>query len=165
MLDDVDLLVVGAGPAGCTVAERAASVLGWRVLVIDRRPHLAGNCFDAPHASGVLVHRYGPHYFRTDDAGLLAYLSRFTDWLPARYVTRAYQVMPRHGFTALFRRMLDHPRIRVLLDCDFEEVRRLVMPRQATLYCGPLDEFFHHPLGRLPYRSLKFDFVPFERPF
>jgi UDP-galactopyranose mutase len=264
MLDDVDLLVVGAGPAGCTVAERAASVLGWRVLVIDRRAHLAGNCFDAPHPSGVLVHRYGPHYFRTDDAGLLAHLSRFTDWLPARYevrslvrgklypfpinldtleqffgrtldadsarrlldevrvpvaepanseehvlsrvgrelyeafylhytrkqwglhprqlapsvcgripvrldrdpryVTHRFQVMPRLGFTALFRRMLDHPRIRVLLDCDFEELRRLVAPRQATLYTGPLDEYFHHRLGRLPYRSLKFDLVPFDRP-
>ena len=56
MLDDVDLLVCGAGPAGCVVAERAASVLGWKVLVIDRRNHVAGNCYDSTHASGVLVH-------------------------------------------------------------------------------------------------------------
>src|SRR5439155_19561460 len=51
---------------------------------VDRRDHLAGNCFDSRHRNGVLVHNYGPHYFRTNDADLLAYLSRFTDWVPAR---------------------------------------------------------------------------------
>src|SRR5207248_779055 len=89
MLDDVDLLVCGAGPAGCVIAERAASVLGWKVLVVDRRKHLAGNCHDGYHPSGVLVHSYGPHYFRTNDDGLLRYLSRFTEWVPARYEVRS----------------------------------------------------------------------------
>src|SRR5262245_38937931 len=89
MLDDVDLLVCGAGPAGSVVAERAASVLGWKVLVVDRRSHVAGNCHDCFHPSGVLVHRYGPHYFRTNDDDLFRYLSRFTDWLPARYEVRS----------------------------------------------------------------------------
>src|SRR5437762_14059805 len=90
MLDDIDLLVAGAGPAGCTIAERAAHVLGWKVLVVDRRSHLAGNCHDAPHASGVLVHRYGPHYFRTRDENLVRYLSRFTEWIPAKYEVRSF---------------------------------------------------------------------------
>lgn len=90
MLDDVDLLVCGAGPAGCVVAERAASVLGWKVLVVDRRNHVAGNCYDSTHASGVLVHNYGPHYFRTNDTALISYLSRFTDWTPANYEVRSY---------------------------------------------------------------------------
>ena len=85
MLDDIDLLVAGAGPAGCTVAERAATVLGWKVLVIDRREHLAGNCHDSRHTNGVLVHNYGPHYFRTSDESLLAYLSKFTDYWPPPY--------------------------------------------------------------------------------
>lgn len=84
-----DLLVVGAGPVGCVVAERAASVLKWRVLVIDRRPHLAGNCYDGPHSNGVVVHHYGPHYFRTRDRGVFRYLSQFTDWLPANYIVRS----------------------------------------------------------------------------
>lgn len=263
MLDDVDLLVCGAGPAGCVVAERAASVLGWKVLVVDRRPHLAGNCFDAPAANGVLVHRYGPHYFRTNDESLLRYLSRFADFTPAnyevrslvrgelypfpinlttlerffgrtldpeaaerllaskrvptadpanseefvlsrvgrelyeafylnytlkqwgahprdldpsvcgrvpvrldrdaRYVGHRFQVMPRGGFTKLFAKMLRHPKVRVLLNCDFAEVRELIRPRKATVYCGPVDEYFGHRLGRLPYRSLKFDFVPFRQ--
>ena len=88
MLDDVDLLVCGAGPVGCVVAERAANVLGWKVLVVDRRPHIAGNCHDSRHANGVLIHNYGPHYFRTNDDALLHYLSRFTDWVPAHYEVR-----------------------------------------------------------------------------
>ena len=89
MLDDIDLLICGAGPVGCVVAERAARVLGWRVLIVDRRRHLAGNCHDSPHANGVLVHKYGPHYFRTRDESLLKYLSRFTDWIPAHYEVKS----------------------------------------------------------------------------
>src|SRR5690349_6193399 len=67
MFEDVDLLVCGAGPAGCVLAERAAHVLGWKVLVVERRSHIAGNCHDSQHASGLLVHDYGPHYFRTNN--------------------------------------------------------------------------------------------------
>src|SRR5262245_31519865 len=89
MLDDVDLLVCGAGPVGCVVAERAAHVLGWRVLVVERRSHLAGNCHDSIHASGVRIHNYGPHYFRTNDEKLLRYLSRFTDWVPGNYIVKS----------------------------------------------------------------------------
>src|SRR5262245_43610880 len=89
MLDDVDLLVVGAGPAGCVVAERAARLLGWKVLVIDRRSHAAGNCHDTTHSNGVLIHAYGPHYFRAKDEGVVRYLSRFTGWVPARYEVRS----------------------------------------------------------------------------
>src|SRR5437764_5479284 len=89
MLDNVDLLVAGAGPVGCVVAERAANVLGWNVLVVDRRPHVAGNCYDSVHPSGVLVHDYGQHYFRTNNPELLQYLSRFADWVPANYEVKS----------------------------------------------------------------------------
>ena len=89
MLDDVDLLVCGAGPAGCVVAERAATVLGWKVLIVDRRAHIAGNCFDSKHANGVLIHNYGPHYFRTNYDNVLHYLSQFTEWIPAHYEVRS----------------------------------------------------------------------------
>ena len=259
MFDDVDLLVCGAGPVGCTVAERAAHVLGWNVLVVERRAHLAGNCFDSMHPSGIRIHNYGPHYFRTNDEKLLRYLSRFTDWIPGnyivkssvggrlypfpinlttleqffgkkldsaaaerllhekqvpvavprnseefvlskvgrelyesfylnytlkqwgrhprelapsvcgrvpvrlsrdeRYVDHRFQVMPKDGFTALFTRMLRHRKIRVLLDADFSELGRLVRPRQATVYTGPIDAYFDYSFGPLPYRSLQFDFV------
>lgn len=259
MLDDVDLLVCGAGPAGCVIAERAAQVLGWKVLVVEKRPHVGGNCHDSFHPCGLLVHDHGPHYFRTSDAALLRYLSRFTDWRSAhyevrslvrgqllpfpinlttlerffgrtldadsarrllasrrypiaapcnseevvlsrvgrelyeafylnytlkqwqippallephvcgripvrlnrdvRYVDQRFQVMPRRGFTSLFGRILRHRRIRVLCECDYQEVRGLIHPRQATVYTGPIDAYFGHRFGPLPYRSVHLDFV------
>jgi UDP-galactopyranose mutase len=73
------ILVVGAGFAGAVCAERLASA-GNRVLVMDRRPHIAGNAFDECDEHGVLVHRYGPHIFHTNSRRIFEYLSRFTNW-------------------------------------------------------------------------------------
>lgn len=265
MAPHVDLLVVGAGPTGCVVAERAAAVLGWRVLVIDRREHVGGNCHDPLHASGVRIHRHGPHCFRTNSRRVVTYLSRFTEWIPAdyrarafvngalhpfpinldtmeqffgrsfttpsahaflaarripcdtprnseqyllsrigpelyrafylnytrkqwgrhpraldasvcsrvpirftradRYFDHAFQQMPRDGFTAMFGRMLHHPNIEVRLNCAYDEVRESIRPRQATVYGGPLDGFFACRHGRLPWRSLRFDFQDMAREF
>jgi UDP-galactopyranose mutase len=75
-----DALVVGAGFAGAIMAERMAAVAGLRVLVIDRRPHVAGNAYDERDAAGILIHRYGPHVFHTNSDEVFAYLSRFTEW-------------------------------------------------------------------------------------
>lgn len=83
-----DLLIVGAGPVGCVVAERAAA-RGWSSLVVERRDHIAGNCYDRKHESGVLIHQYGPHYFRTNSPELRTYLSQFTDWIPGNYRVRS----------------------------------------------------------------------------
>ncbi len=250
---------VERGRSAASIAERAAALLGWKVLVVDRRAHVAGNCYDSHHNNGVLIHNYGPHYFRTNDDSLLEYLSRFAEWTSAnyevrsavkgklypfpinintleqfynrpldinsarellnrermriespansedvvlgsvghelyesfyrnytikqwgaeprelepevcgrvpvklnrdpRYVSHKHQVMPRNGFTSLFANMLRHRKIRVLTDCSFEEVRSLIRPRKATVYTGPIDAYFQHCFGRLPYRSLQFDFV------
>ncbi|MEC3947733.1 UDP-galactopyranose mutase [Sphingobium sp. HWE2-09] len=79
---DYDVLVVGAGFAGAVLAERLAAGSGKRVLVIDRRPHVAGNAYDHRDAAGILVHRYGPHIFHTNSDDVFAYLSRFTQWRP-----------------------------------------------------------------------------------
>jgi UDP-galactopyranose mutase len=87
---DYDLLIVGAGPVGCVVAERAAALKGWTSLVIDKRNHIAGNCYDRTHESGVLIHQYGPHYFRTNKKELLDYLSNFTDWVPGNYEVKSF---------------------------------------------------------------------------
>lgn len=252
-----DLLVVGAGPSGCVIAERAAAGLGLSVLVVERRDHLAGNCFDRFDADGNLLHEYGPHYFRTADEALVTYLSRFTGWTPGnyrvqcrirgelypfpinlttlekffrreltgpaarelleklalkiphprnseelvlsrvgvelyeafylgyttkqwgrppreldasvcgripvrfnrddRYVDAPFQQMPDRGYTAMFAAMLDHPRIEVRLGVDYRELRKVFSPRLATVYCGPLDEYFEHRLGALPWRSLRFE--------
>ncbi len=260
-----DLLIVGAGPVGCVIAERAASLRGWRSLILERRGHVAGNCHDRPFENGVLVHQYGPHYFRTNDARLLDYLSEFTDWIPGnfevrasyrgelypipinlvtlrkffgrdfttesaeaylaslrenfpsprnseeyvlgrvgrelyeafylgytkkqwdrhpseldpsacgripvrlnedcRYVDHAFQLTPARGFTELFRRMIDRPEIRVALGVDYRELRGTIRPRVATIYCGPVDEYFDFRFGKLPWRSLEFEFRKERGPF
>ena len=85
-----DWLVVGAGFAGATLAERIATQRGERVLVIDRRPHVAGNAFDHLDEAGVLVHRYGPHIFHTNSPAVSGYLSSFTAWRPYEHRVRAW---------------------------------------------------------------------------
>ncbi len=250
-----DWLVVGAGFAGATLAERLASERDERVLVIDRRPHVAGNAFDHLDAAGVLVHRYGPHIFHTNSDAVFAHLSRFTEWrayehrvlgevdgmrvpipinldtvntlyglsltsdelegwfaaraepvadirtsedvvvsrvgrelyekffrgytrkqwaldpseldravtarVPVRtsrddrYFTDTHQAMPADGYTAMFERMLDHPNITVRTSTDYADVLGRVSFRRLV-WTGPVDEFFGHRFGRLPYRSLRF---------
>lgn len=261
----IDLLIAGAGPVGCIIAECAARLKGWRSLVVEKRNHIAGNCHDRFHDSGVLVHSYGPHYFRTNNERLLAYLSRFTDWVPGKYIVRSqfngklfpfpinlttlemffgakldedsardllaskalsfgtptnseqfvlsrvgrelyeafylgytqkqwamhprdlapsvcgripvrfnrddryvdhgHQLMPANGYTRLFENMLANPLIHVLLQTDFEEVRRHIKPAVATVYCGPIDEYFGRSLGRLGWRSLDFEFLVAQQEF
>jgi UDP-galactopyranose mutase len=77
-----DVLVVGAGFAGSVMAERLAADGGKKVLVIDRRPHIAGNAYDLPNEDGILYHLYGPHIFHTNSEEIFSYLSRFTKWRP-----------------------------------------------------------------------------------
>lgn len=245
-------MVVGAGFAGSVVAERLASS-GERIVVIDRRDHLAGNAYDHTDARGVLIHRYGPHAFHTNDRRVFEYLSRFTHWrfyehrvraqvgdrlLPIpinrttlnslygldlkseadaaayfervrtirevktsedhllssvgrdlmerffsgyslkqwgtnlselspsvvaripyrtndddRYFTDAFQFMPTDGFTPLFRRMLDHPNIKVILGSPWDGTGEW----EHIVWTGAIDEFFGFSLGKLPYRSLSFE--------
>ena len=248
-----DALVVGAGFAGSVLAERLAEGSNKRVLVIDRRGHVAGNAFDHADAAGIVVHRYGPHIFHTNSDEVFAYLSRFTAWRPyehrvlasvrdklvpipinrttlntlyglnlqdeaqaaaflatrrepreiassedvvidavgrelyqtffqgytrkqwgldpseldrsvtARVPTRTnmddryfldkHQAMPLHGYTAMFQRMLDHPNITVETGVDFADCD---VTAEHTVFTGPVDEYFGHRFGPLPYRSLAF---------
>lgn len=82
----------------------------------------------------------------------------------ARYFTDEYQFMPRHGYTRLFERMLSHPRITVALGADYRDVMREVSYGEL-IYTGPIDAYFGHRYGKLPYRSLRFRFEthPCER--
>lgn len=75
-----DYLIVGAGFAGSVVAERLATQLDARVLIIDKRNHIGGNAYDFYNEAGVLVHKYGPHIFHTNAKKVFDYLSRFTEW-------------------------------------------------------------------------------------
>ena len=73
-----------------------------------------------------------------------------------RYFTDTFQAMPLHGYTRMFEKMLSHPGIKIMLQTDFAEVRHEVQFRNL-IYTGPIDEFFEYRLGKLPYRSLKFE--------
>ena len=258
----IPYLVVGAGPTGCVVAERLA-VAGFSVVVVEKRDHVGGNTYDQFDQAGILVHRYGPHAFHTDNEDVWRYLSNFTQWngyehrvrasvdgrevpvpvnldtvnqvygtnlsaeematwlcqdgagcyptpqnaeqmavnrvgwglyekivknysrkqwgiwphelspgvtarLPVRYnrddryFTDRFQGVPDQGYTRLFQSMLDHPNVRVLLGTEFQ-VARWNLAWQNLIYTGPLDEFFDSRFGRLPYRSLRFEFETIQQ--
>ena len=72
-----------------------------------------------------------------------------------RYFTDTYQAMPLHGYTKMFEKMLDHPNIKILLNCDYREIQRDI-PYREMIYTGPVDSFFDYRYGKLPYRSLEF---------
>jgi UDP-galactopyranose mutase len=76
-----DLIVVGSGFFGLTVAERAADELGKRVLVLERRSHIGGNAYSEPEPeTGIEIHRYGAHLFHTSNQRVWEYVNRFTDF-------------------------------------------------------------------------------------
>ncbi len=81
----VDILIVGVGFSGLVLAERLSTQLGKTCLLVEKWGHIGGNAHDEYDEAGVLVHRYSPHYFRTNSRAIVAYLSRFTDWRPIDY--------------------------------------------------------------------------------
>ena len=92
-----DYLVVGAGFAGATIAERLAEHAGKKVLVCDKRRHIGGNAYDHYDEAGVLVHKYGPHIFHTNSREVFENLSRFTEWRPYQHRVLAWvdgQLLP-----------------------------------------------------------------------
>ncbi|MFV9510453.1 UDP-galactopyranose mutase [Tepidibacillus sp. LV47] len=75
-----DYIIVGAGFAGSVMAERIATQLNKKVLVIEKRNHIGGNCYDYKDENNILIHKYGPHIFHTNSKSVWDYLSQFTDW-------------------------------------------------------------------------------------
>ena len=75
-----DCIVIGAGVAGAVAARKLAEEAGKKVLVIERRNHIGGNCYDVSDDHGILIHEYGPHIFHTSLEDVYAFLSRFTEW-------------------------------------------------------------------------------------
>jgi UDP-galactopyranose mutase len=153
------ILVVGAGFAGAVYARELAEQ-GWRVDVIDRRPHIAGNAYDEVDATGVRRHVYGPHLFHTSNDRVMAWLQRFSAFLP--YEHRVSALVPR------LRRCLPLPVNRGTINAVFgqslrtaDEVRAFLAriavphptPRNAAEYLESrigreLTELFFRPYTR-----------------
>jgi UDP-galactopyranose mutase len=86
---ECDVLIVGAGFAGSVLAERLTS-FGKRCIIVDKRDHIGGNAYDYYDASGVLVHKYGPHLFHTNSDRIFEYLSMFTEWIPYQLTGKSF---------------------------------------------------------------------------
>lgn len=257
-----DYLIVGAGFAGSVIAERLASKANKKVLIIDKRDHIAGNAFDHYNKDGILVHKYGPHIFHTNSKEVFDYLGQFTEWRPyehrvlgsvdgqlvpipinldtinklyglnlcsdqvedffkskavtvervktsedvviskvgkelyekffkgytkkqwdldpseldasvtarvptrtnrdSRYFTDTYQAMPLLGYTEMFRRMLSHPNIKIMLNADYKEIVNHI-PHKTLIFTGPIDSYFDYCYGKLPYRSIDFQFETLDQ--
>ena len=84
-LGKVNLIIVGAGLSGTVLAERCATELGLTSLVLDKRDHIGGNCYDLLHESGIRVSQYGPHFFHTIHEKVWEYLSKYSEWIPFEY--------------------------------------------------------------------------------
>lgn len=273
-----DCIIIGSGIAGAAAARVLAEEQGKKVLVLEKKNHIGGNCYDGKDEYGILVHWYGPHIFHTGNEEVYEWLSRFTDWyafghevvarvgdklLPVpfnlntlkmvygeekaavlekklvdtfgfgarvpilklreqqdedlraiadyvyenvflrytmkqwgqtpeeidpavtgrvpvvisydnRYFGDKYQGMPLDGFTPMFEKMLDHPNIEVRTNTDAkdalvisEQEGKVLMDGQefcgTVIYTGPVDELFDCRFGRLPYRTLRFDFEHYDQ--
>ena len=84
-----DVIIVGAGPVGCVLANKITSELNLKCLIIEKRDHIAGNCFDEINKKGLLYHKYGPHYLRFKSKKIFKYLSEFTKWIPGEYIVKS----------------------------------------------------------------------------
>ena len=106
-----DYLIVGAGFSGLLMAEQL-SAAGARCVVVDRRSHIGGNCYDMRDSLGTLYHPYGPHYFRTNSQRVIDYLSRFTQWREVTYRVRAMAKGKLWSFPinlATYEELIGHP--------------------------------------------------------
>jgi UDP-galactopyranose mutase len=94
----IDCLIIGCGLSGSVIARTLAEKYGKRVLVWERRDHIGGNMFDYVDEHGILVHKYGPHSFHTNNKSLYDYICRFGDWKPY-YLTCMAQIDGKNTLT------------------------------------------------------------------
>ncbi len=80
-MKNFDIVIIGAGISGSVLAERYAAI-GKKVLIIEKRDHIAGNCYDYYDENGILTSKYGAHLFHTNDEGVWEYVNQFADWYP-----------------------------------------------------------------------------------
>ena len=148
-----DLFVVGSGFFGLTIAERAATQLGKRVLVVERRPHIGGNAYSEPEPqTGIEIHRYGAHLFHTSNTRVWEYVRQFTDFTGyqhrvfAMHDGQAYQFPMGLGLVAQFFGRYYSP----------DEARALIAEQAAeieTAKAENLEEKAISPIGRPLYEA------------
>ena len=258
------VLIIGAGPVGCTAAE-ILSKKSFKIKIVDSRNHLAGNCYDFKNEYGILVHKYGPHYFRTNNKNIINYLSKFTKWIPGNYIVNSYvdnqyfefpinlntinkffkknfksnqakkflseisiknkkkknfetflksklgkklyenfyknytlkqwginpkmlsesvakripirfnkkkeyiianyKLMPKFGFTEMFKKMISNKNIKLNLKKKYKFSENDFNKYEHIIYTGPVDVFFNYKFGKLGWRSLKFKFETYKKKY
>ena len=79
------------------------------------------------------------------------------------YVNQKLKVMPKYGYTELFKRMIKNPNIKLSLNTSFEKIKNKIKPKIATIYTGPPDTFFNYKYGKLDWRSLEFKFKTYKK--
>lgn len=89
-MDRYDIIVVGAGISGATLAERYATKKNFKVLVIEKRDHVGGNCYDYYNEDGILVSKYGAHLFHTNYEDVWSYVQQFSEWYPYNHKVLSY---------------------------------------------------------------------------
>lgn len=217
----MNILVVGAGFSGAVISRSLADA-GHKVLIIDKRDHIAGNAYDYLNEYGLRIHKYGPHLFHTSNQGVVDWLSQFTEWVPYQHKVKAmledgrlvtlpvnketadivgyknildifykpyskkmwglefdsldlevinrvkirddfndlyfpddtFQALPKHGYTDLVEKVLDHKNIQINLNTPY--VKGLEKNFEHTFNSMSIDEYFDMKHGQLPYRSIKF---------
>lgn len=258
-MKNINILIIGAGISGAVLAERYASI-GKKVLIIEKRNHIAGNCYDYIDENGILVSKYGAHLFHTNEESVWDYVTQFSEWYPwehkviarvgektvpipvnittvnelfncsitteeemkiwledhrspiavpsngeeavlsrvgpilyekmfkyytkkqwdkypaeldasvleripvrtnfdDRYFSDTYQALPKGGYTQLFKNILNHPNIEILLETDYFDVKDQYKNYEKLFYTGPIDRFFefkHSLTEKLEYRSINF---------
>jgi UDP-galactopyranose mutase len=88
---EYDVIIIGAGLSGCVMAEQFATLLNKKVLIIEKRDHIGGNCYDYIDAqTGLLINKYGAHLFHTNDEGVWKYVQRFGEWVRYDHKVVAY---------------------------------------------------------------------------
>lgn len=177
-----DFLIIGAGFSGLVVAERL-SAAGWKCVVADRREHLGGNAHDSHDSAGVLIHRYGPHYFRSNSQRIVDYLSAFTGWRQVEYTIKSHakdrfwsfpinlntyeELIGRPSDTAQFERWLEEKRVPIEQPKNSEEIIISQVGRELyeLFFEGyTLKQWKRHPrdldasvCGRIPIRTNRDD--------
>ena len=81
---DMNILIVGAGLSGCTLAEQFAAA-GHTITILEKRDHIGGNCYDYRDENGILMNKYGAHLFHTSSARVREYVQRFSEWIPWKH--------------------------------------------------------------------------------